>query len=36
MEKGDQLAIGLDYVPMPENAVAAVEAGWKNIQGSGM
>ena len=36
MEKGGQLAIGLDYVPMPENAVAAVEAGWKNIQGSGM
>jgi len=36
MENGDQLAIGLDYVPMPQNAVKAVEAGWKNIQGSGL
>jgi phosphate transport system substrate-binding protein len=37
MEKGDQLALGLDYVPLPENAVKAIEAGWKtNIQGSGM
>jgi phosphate transport system substrate-binding protein len=37
MEKGDQLALGLDYAPLPDVAVKAVEAGWKtNIQGSGM
>ena len=36
LEKGDQLALGLDYVPMPPNAVQAIEASWKNIQGSGM
>ena len=36
MTKGDQLALGLDYVPLPENAVKAIEASWKNIQGSGM
>jgi len=36
LEKGDQLALGLDYVPLPENAVKAIEASWKNIQGSGM
>ena len=36
LEKGDQLALSLDYVPLPENAVKAIEAGWKNIQGSGM
>ncbi|HKU64254.1 MAG TPA: phosphate ABC transporter substrate-binding protein PstS [Rhizomicrobium sp.] len=36
LEKGDQLALGLDYVPLPENAVKAVEASWKSIQGSGM
>jgi len=35
-EKGEQLAIGLDYVPLPENAVKSIEAGWKNIRGSGM
>jgi phosphate transport system substrate-binding protein len=35
-EKGDQLALGLDYVPLPENAIKAIEASWKNIQGSGM
>ncbi len=35
-EKGDQLALGLDYVPLPANAVSAIEAGWKSIQGSGM
>ena len=32
LEKGDQLALGLDYVPLPENAVKAVEASWKNIK----
>jgi phosphate transport system substrate-binding protein len=36
LEKGDQLALGLDYVPLPENAVKAIEASWKGIQGSGM
>jgi phosphate transport system substrate-binding protein len=35
-EKGDQLALGLDYVPLPENAVKAIETSWKGIQGSGM
>ena len=32
----DQLAISLDYVPLPDNAVKAIEASWKGIQGSGM
>ncbi len=36
LEKGDQAAISLDYVPLPDNAVKAIEAGWKGIQGSGM
>ncbi len=36
LEKGDQLALGLDYVPLPDNAVKAIEASWKGIQGSGM
>jgi phosphate transport system substrate-binding protein len=36
LEKGDQLALGLDYVPLPENAVKAIEASWKGIAGSGM
>jgi phosphate transport system substrate-binding protein len=35
-EKGEQLALGLDYVPLPQNAVSAITASWKNIQGSGM
>jgi phosphate transport system substrate-binding protein len=35
-EKGDQLALSLDYVPLPSNAVSAIEASWKSIQGSGM
>ena len=35
MEKGDKLALGLDYAPLPENAIKAVQAHWKNIQGSG-
>ena len=25
-EKGDQLALGLDYVPLPDNAVKSIEA----------
>jgi phosphate transport system substrate-binding protein len=36
LTKGDQLALGLDYVPLPDNAVKAIEASWKSIQGSGM
>ena len=36
LEKGDNLALGLDYVPLPDNAVKAIEASWKGIQGSGM
>ena len=35
-EKGDKLATGLDYVPLPDNAVRAIETSWKGIQGSGM
>jgi phosphate transport system substrate-binding protein len=35
-EKGEKLAISLDYVPLPNNAVKAIEASWKGIQGSGM
>ena len=35
-EKGDQLALSLDYVPLPPNAVSAIEASWKGISGSGM
>lgn len=33
---GGDMAINLDYVPLPENAVQAIEASWKTIQGSGM
>ena len=33
---GGGLAVGLDYVPLPDNAVRAIEASWKQIQGSGM
>ncbi|HKQ43819.1 MAG TPA: phosphate ABC transporter substrate-binding protein PstS [Rhizomicrobium sp.] len=36
MEQGDQLALGLDYVPLPDAAVRAIQASWKGIQGSGM
>jgi phosphate transport system substrate-binding protein len=35
-EHGDKDAISLQYVPLPDNAVKAVEASWKGIQGSGM
>ena len=35
-EKGDQAAVSLDYVPLPDNAVKAIEASWKQVQGSGM
>ena len=33
---GGALAMGLDYVPLPDNAVKAVEASWKQVRGSGM
>ncbi|MEI9993459.1 MAG: phosphate ABC transporter substrate-binding protein PstS [Rhizomicrobium sp.] len=32
---GDEAALGLDYVPLPQNAVQAIEASWKQVQGSG-
>ncbi|HEX7344760.1 MAG TPA: phosphate ABC transporter substrate-binding protein PstS [bacterium] len=33
---GDEMAIGLDYVPMPDNVVKMVQATWKNeIRGNG-
>jgi len=33
---GDDMALKLDYIPLPQNAVDAVQASWKQIQGSGM
>ncbi|HEX2592703.1 MAG TPA: phosphate ABC transporter substrate-binding protein PstS [Rhizomicrobium sp.] len=33
---GDQAALSLDYVPLPDNAVQAIQNSWKQIQGSGM
>jgi phosphate transport system substrate-binding protein len=33
---GGDMAKGLVYVPLPSNAVQAIEASWKQIQGSGM
>ncbi|HJT42469.1 MAG TPA: phosphate ABC transporter substrate-binding protein PstS [Rhizomicrobium sp.] len=36
MDQGDQLALGLHYVPLPDVAVKAIQASWKGIQGSGM
>lgn len=33
---GDDMAKGLDYVPLPDAAVQTIEASWKQIQGSGM
>jgi phosphate transport system substrate-binding protein len=35
-ENGDAAASSLDYVALPDNAVKAIEASWKQIQGSGM
>ncbi|MBI1329364.1 MAG: phosphate ABC transporter substrate-binding protein PstS [Alphaproteobacteria bacterium] len=35
-EKGDKMALDLDYIPMPENVVKQIEASWKGISGSGM
>jgi phosphate transport system substrate-binding protein len=36
LEKGGDMARTLDYVPLPPPAVQAIEASWKQIQGSGM
>jgi phosphate transport system substrate-binding protein len=33
---GDNMALSLDYVPLPDNAVQAIQTSWKQIQGSGM
>jgi phosphate transport system substrate-binding protein len=33
---GDDMAKSLIYVPLPDNAVQAIETSWKQIQGSGM
>ncbi len=33
---GDDAARALVYVPLPDNAVQAIESSWKQIQGSGM
>jgi len=33
---GDDMAKSLIYVPLPQNAVQAIEGSWKQIQGSGM
>ena len=35
-EKGGDVALSLDYIPLPPNAVGAIEASWKDIKGSGM
>ncbi len=35
-EKGDKMASELQYVPLPDNAVKAIETSWKSIEGSGM
>ncbi|MBV9549926.1 MAG: phosphate ABC transporter substrate-binding protein PstS, partial [Alphaproteobacteria bacterium] len=34
-EKGDKLALGLDYIPLPDVAVKAIQTSWHGIQGSG-
>lgn len=31
-EKGDKMALDLDYIPMPDSVVKLVKAEWKNIQ----
>ena len=33
---GDDMARSLVYVPLPDNAVQAIQGSWKQIQGSGM
>jgi phosphate transport system substrate-binding protein len=32
-KNGDQAALSLDYVPLPDNAIQAIEASWKQVQG---
>lgn len=32
-ENGDDAALALDYVPLPDSAVQAIEASWSSIQG---
>jgi phosphate transport system substrate-binding protein len=34
-EHGDDMAKSLTYVPLPDNAVQAIENSWKQIEGSG-
>ena len=34
-KNGDDAALSLDYVPLPDGAVKIIEASWKQIQGSG-
>jgi phosphate transport system substrate-binding protein len=36
LEKGQSLALGLDYVPLPDNAVKIIESSWHQVQGAGM
>ncbi len=33
---GKAMASSLDYVPLPDNAVASIQNSWKQIQGAGM
>jgi len=33
---GDKMALSLGYVPLPDNAVQAIQASWKQVQGGGM
>jgi len=35
-QSGKDAALSLDYVPLPDVAVQAIEASWKSVQGSGM
>ena len=35
-DNGGGMALGLGYVPLPDAAVRAIEASWKQIRGSGM
>jgi phosphate transport system substrate-binding protein len=35
-EKGGDMALSLDYVPLPANAIKEIEESWSQIQGAGM
>jgi phosphate transport system substrate-binding protein len=35
-EKGGEMALDLNYVPLPDSAVQAIKQSWKQVQGSGM